>query len=474
MATKTPYELEQERLRQQQQAQAVNQQQAAPAPVVPGAPAPTPMLANFQNAPQGQYQMAPDVQNAYQIYQGMLGAKPGAYQSQYQPQMDALFQQFQNRKPFEYDMNADTLYQQMKDQYAKNAKMSMQDTMGQAASMTGGYGSSYGQIAGQQAYDQQMTQLHNNIPALSDRKYAQYQDEGNQMLSQFGMAGQLEGQQYGQYRDSYGDWFNEAQMAGNRYDSERGFDYGKYRDTVGDTQWQNQFDYGKYRDTVADTQWGAQFDWQKQMDTAQQNFQQAQFEWQKATDARDYQAAEYWKNQQTEYQKEMDALSQQNWQSEFDYGAGQDQKQQAFGLAMAAIQGGRMPDAGALAAAGIDQGIAKLLTEIYTPKASGSGSRTTEQIKLSFTPYDIEKAAHEYQKGDLSGLDWQIEQLILTGADPNAAAILRQSIINNVEYGGTSAKVAPKTAEEQAALKKAMGNQYVDEYTLEMMRKLKK
>ena len=55
---------------------------------------------------------------------------------------------------FKYNVNADPLYQQYKDQYIQGGKLAMMDTMGKAAALTGGYGSTYGQQVGQQDIDQ--------------------------------------------------------------------------------------------------------------------------------------------------------------------------------------------------------------------------------------------------------------------------------------------------------------------------------
>ena len=73
------------------------------------------------------------------------------YQSQYRDQIQGLYDQIANRKDFTYDVNADAMYQQLKDQYVQGGRMAMMDTMGQAQAMTGGYGNSYAQGVGQQA-----------------------------------------------------------------------------------------------------------------------------------------------------------------------------------------------------------------------------------------------------------------------------------------------------------------------------------
>ncbi len=68
--------------------------------------------------------------------------------------------------PFRYSLDGDALYRMYRDRYVENARRSMRDTMGQAASLTGGYGSSYSQAAGQQAYDETLRGLTDLIPSL--------------------------------------------------------------------------------------------------------------------------------------------------------------------------------------------------------------------------------------------------------------------------------------------------------------------
>ena len=45
----------------------------------------------------------------------------------------------------------------------KNGRLAMMDSMGRAAALTGGYGSSYAQSAGQQAYQKQMDSLYSQF-----------------------------------------------------------------------------------------------------------------------------------------------------------------------------------------------------------------------------------------------------------------------------------------------------------------------
>lgn len=88
-----------------------------------------------------------------------------------------------NNLAFNFDLNGNALYNQYKDQYTKAAKLGMEDAIGRAAALTGGYGNSYAMNAGQQAYYSQMDNLNNIIPQLYDMAYGQYRDQKSDLLN---------------------------------------------------------------------------------------------------------------------------------------------------------------------------------------------------------------------------------------------------------------------------------------------------
>jgi hypothetical protein len=139
-------------------------------------------------------------------------AKP-TYAGSYEGQMAELYDKINGRDPFSYDAAKDPLYQAYKDQYIQGGKLAMKDTMGQAAALTGGYGNTYGQQVGQQAYDAYLKNLTEVIPTLYQTAYGQYKDQGDQMMQQYAMLGDLRDREYGRYRDALGDWEGERDYA---------------------------------------------------------------------------------------------------------------------------------------------------------------------------------------------------------------------------------------------------------------------
>lgn len=139
------------------------------------------------------------------ILNGAQAEKP-VYAGTFEGQLNDIFGKIQNREKFSYDVNADPLYQNYKDQYIQGGKLAMKDTMGQAAALTGGYGNTYGQQVGQQAYDAYLQNLSAVIPELYGVAYKKYQDEVDQMKDLYGMVGAQRDAEYGRYRDALGDW----------------------------------------------------------------------------------------------------------------------------------------------------------------------------------------------------------------------------------------------------------------------------
>ena len=170
--------------------------------------------------------------------------QPGAYQSGYSEKLNALYDKIMNREPHQYDMNADVVYQQLKDRYIQQGLMASQDTMGQAAALTGGYGSTYAQAVGQQAYQQYLQGLNDKIPELAQMDLNRYQMEGDRLADQYAMMMQQENQDYARYQDAQNAWLSERDYLAGRYDAERGYDYGKWQDqqSVGLQQQNTKYD----------------------------------------------------------------------------------------------------------------------------------------------------------------------------------------------------------------------------------------
>lgn len=187
------------------------------------------------------YEESDGVKKYREQLEQMQQQRVGEYQSQWQQTQKQAADALLNRKKFQYNMSADPLYQQYKEQYQRQGKLAMQDTMGQAAALNGGYGSSYAQMAGQQAYNSQLQQLHDKVPQLYQLALEKYQMEGQEAMDRFDLASQMEGQDYGRYKDKLSNWQTERDYAAGRYDAERNMDYNMWAD-------RDEREYSRYQD----------------------------------------------------------------------------------------------------------------------------------------------------------------------------------------------------------------------------------
>lgn len=99
--------------------------------------------------------------------------------------MEEIFQKLQSRDPFSYDPTGDKLYETYRTQYEKAGSLAREDASARAAAMTGGYGNSYGQTVGQEAYEDIMSGLDSLAMELYDRAKEEYEQEGDALLHQY-------------------------------------------------------------------------------------------------------------------------------------------------------------------------------------------------------------------------------------------------------------------------------------------------
>ena len=127
------------------------------------------------------------------------------YNSSYDEQISQIYNKIVSREPFRYDPMSDSLYGNYREQYTQLGRKAMRDTMGQAAALTGGYGSSYAQQLGQQEYDSYLQKLGDVLPELYSAAYQRYKDQGENLEQEYQRLLNLEQTEYGRYRDQVED-----------------------------------------------------------------------------------------------------------------------------------------------------------------------------------------------------------------------------------------------------------------------------
>lgn len=179
---------------------------------------------------EGGYIPGAHVNSAEQYLKMLQSQKPGDYSGKYTRQAEALLGQIINRKPFSYDANSDPLYQIYRDRYIMGGQRAMENAMGQAAQLTGGYGNTYAQTVGQQQYQQYMEGLNDKVPELAQQAYTRYQGEGDRLRQSYQLLQSADDAAYGRWADGYNRWSNETQQAQSAYESAYDRDYSRYND----------------------------------------------------------------------------------------------------------------------------------------------------------------------------------------------------------------------------------------------------
>lgn len=164
------------------------------------------------------YQPSEDVAAARAYRDSVAAMQPGGYSSGFEDQLQTLYDQIAGRESFSYDPEEDETYRRYARLYAAQGAAAMEDTMGQAASLTGGYGSSYAQAAGQQAYDRYLGELAALVPELRQAALAEYRQEGQALTDRYNMLNQQEKAAYDRWQDTVAQWQKALSEAQSSYD----------------------------------------------------------------------------------------------------------------------------------------------------------------------------------------------------------------------------------------------------------------
>lgn len=218
-------------------------------------PAPITLKPSGYTAPS--YSVAPydpATNKAYQDAMNKLNqayANNPTYTPSYDDEIQRLYNEIINRGKFNYDLLSDPLYQQYREQYVNQGNMAMMDAMGQAAALTGGYGSTYSQAVGQQQYNNYLNQLNQMVPEFYDRAFNYWQAQGQDLYNQYGLVADMRDTEYGRYRDEVSDYWNRVNYLAGRADTY----YNQGADNYWNTQSMNQQNYWNEQNMAFDNYW---------------------------------------------------------------------------------------------------------------------------------------------------------------------------------------------------------------------------
>ena len=175
------------------------------------------------------YQPSEDVAAARAYRDSVAAMQPGDYTSGFESRLQELYDQISGREAFSYDPEEDEMYKRYAKLYAAQGAAAMEDTMGQAAALTGGYGSSYAQAVGQQAYDRYLGELAALVPELRQAALAEYTQEGKALTDRYGLLRQQESAAYDRWQDTVAQWQKALAQAQSEYDDTAAQDAKSYQ-----------------------------------------------------------------------------------------------------------------------------------------------------------------------------------------------------------------------------------------------------
>lgn len=196
----------------------------------------------------------PSTNKAYQEAMAKLNqayANNPTYTPSYDDEIQRLYNEIVNRGKFNYDLLSDPLYQQYREQYVNQGNMAMMDAMGQAAALTGGYGSTYSQAVGQQQYNAYLNQLNQMVPEFYDRAFNYWQAQGQDLYNQYGLVADMRDTEYGRYRDDVSDYWNNVNYLAGRADTY----YNQGAENYWNTQSMNQQNYWNEQNMNFENYW---------------------------------------------------------------------------------------------------------------------------------------------------------------------------------------------------------------------------
>lgn len=260
--------------------------------------------------------------NQYANYLQGAGANTG-WKNPYQEELDAAIKRLQENSggAYKWDPENDTAMQEYRKTYLREGDRTMRDTLGAYAKQTGGLASTQAIAAASQAADNYKAQLADKVPELEQQAYNRWYNE-----------------QQTARQDQY-NYLSALMNAGSAAQS----DY-SLRINEALNRWQ-QLGY-------ADDQVSSVLGVGVGTPTTDQSYQN----WQKMQAQQDAD----WQREQWRYQQELDKYTQN-----------EQQRQNAYNLAMTMLQLGQMPSAEMLAQAGISGEDAKRILAGVQAQSSG-------------------------------------------------------------------------------------------------------
>lgn len=206
-----------------------------------------PMVADFK--PSESYLKAMEYTNS-------LLEQLSSGRTSYTDKVQSMLSAIENHAPFQYDMNTDTLFQNALQSAMNSGQIAMQDTMGQASALTGGYGSSYAQSVGNQAYNNMIQGAYEQLPDYYNLALGAYDREMQNLYNQLDMYSKQDQIEYDRLANAYS---ANAQATAGMYDREYNDYYNKLNFDSSQRQYASDLAYKYAQANRAQANWEKEF-----------------------------------------------------------------------------------------------------------------------------------------------------------------------------------------------------------------------
>jgi len=187
------------------------------------------------NIPQGQISKSNALPVTGNKSQGKTGAeedialwqtkRPAAPEKSYDDEIRSLVYDLTGAD-FSYDPEKDIAYRLIRDENRKNARLAMEDTLGRATALTGGYANSYASSAAQQAYAGELSKTAELIPELFEAAYGRFSDDRDALSDSIKLLSDLDNAEFDKYTTLLKQYLSEGETLFDNYrwESEEEFD----------------------------------------------------------------------------------------------------------------------------------------------------------------------------------------------------------------------------------------------------------
>ncbi len=152
--------------------------------------------------------------------------RPKDYASDYTERIDEMVRRVLSRDDFSYDPDEDPMYRKLKDEKAYLGKRAMNDAIGAASALSGGYANSFATVAGEHAYQDYMAQLAGDMNDMYQLALSAYDAETGRMESELKALTDAEEKAYERYLNDV-----------NEYTEMLKYYYGKLLDEQEQANW---------------------------------------------------------------------------------------------------------------------------------------------------------------------------------------------------------------------------------------------